>query len=228
MLPRMRRRPRLRTLILAAAGLLVVAVAAGFAFFALGGDDAPAPAHVPASAGGPPSAAPDGTWAIAPGDDSYAGYRVREEYLTIGVRTAVGRTGFVTGTAQVRDGAVTRAHLTADLTQLHSDQDGRDRALQTRGLETATYPTARFTLTGTLALASRPLSARGRLTLHGVGAPVVATVTAARVAGGALVLAGSAPIRFADFGIAPPSTAGIVKVRDHGVLEFRLRLVERR
>jgi polyisoprenoid-binding protein YceI len=228
MLPRMRRRPRPRTLVLAAAGVLVLSLLGGFAFFALGGDDAPAPARVPASAAGPPSRAPDGTWAIAPGDDSYAGYRVREEYLTIGVRTAVGRTGFVTGTADVRDGTLTTAHLTADLTQLHSDQDGRDRALQTRGIQTATYPTARFTLTGPLALAARPLSARGRLTLHGVSAPVVARVQAARVAGGALVLAGSAPIRFADFGIEPPSTAGIVKVRDHGVLEFRLRLVERR
>ncbi|MCW2985562.1 MAG: YceI family protein, partial [Conexibacter sp.] len=39
-----------------------------------------------------------------------------------------------------------------------------------------------------------------------------------------LVLAGSAPIAFADFGIAAPSTAGVVRVRDHGILEFRLAL----
>jgi polyisoprenoid-binding protein YceI len=227
MLPRMRRRPRPRTLILAAAGVLVLAVLGGFAFFALGGDDAPPPARVPVSAG-PPSAAPDGAWTIAPGDDSYAGYRVREEYLTVGVRTAVGRTGFVTGTVRVRGGAIVAARLAADLTQLHSDQDGRDRALQTRGIQTATYPTARFALDGPIALSRTPRTARGTLTLHGVRAPVAARVAAARVAGGALVLAGSAPVRFADFGIAPPSTAGIVKVRDHGVLEFRLRLVERR
>jgi polyisoprenoid-binding protein YceI len=228
MLPRMRRRPRPRTLILAAAGVLVAAVLGGFAFFALRGDDAPAPARVPASAAGPPSAAPDGRWAIAPGDDSYAGYRVREEYLTIGVRTAVGRTGFVTGTVDVRDGAVMGARLAADLTQLHSDQDGRDRALHARGIETATYPTARFALTRPVALSARPQAARGRLTLHGVTAPVAVRVAAARVAGGALVLAGSASIRFADFAIQAPSTAGIVKVRDHGLVEFRLRLVERR
>jgi polyisoprenoid-binding protein YceI len=228
MLPRMRRRPRPRTLVLAAAVVLVAAVLGGFAFFALGGDDAPAPARVPASAAGPPSGAPDGTWTIAPGDDSYAGYRVREEYLTVGVRTAVGRTGVLTGTVEVRDGAITAARLAADLTQLHSDQDGRDRALQTRGIQTATYPTARFALGGPVPLSARPRTARGTLTLHGVRAPVAVRVAAARVAGGALVLVGSAPIAFADFGIEPPSTAGIVTVRDHGVLEFRLRVVERR
>ena len=45
-----------------------------------------------------------------------------------------------------------------------------------------------------------------------------------RLAGGRLELVGSAPIRFADFGIEPPSVAGLVSVRDHGVLEFRLVL----
>jgi polyisoprenoid-binding protein YceI len=228
MLPRMRRRPRPRTLALAAAGVLVLAVLGGFAFFALTGGDAPAPARAPASAAGPPASAPDGTWRVAGGDDSYAGYRVQEEYLTVGVRTAVGRTGFVDGTVEVRDGAIAAARLAADLTQLHSDQDGRDRALQTRGIETATYPAARFALAGPVALSTTPRTARGTLTLHGVRAPVAVRVTAARVAGDALVLAGSAPIAFADFGIEPPSTAGIVTVRDHGVLEFRLRLVERR
>jgi polyisoprenoid-binding protein YceI len=132
------------------------------------------------------------------------------------------------GTVAVRDGTVARGALTADLTQLHSDQGGRDRALQTRGIQAARFPRARFTLSGPVALSARPVPARGRLTLHGVTAPVTVRVAAARVAGGALVLAGSAPIHFADFRIAPPSTAGIVRVRDHGVLEFRLRLVERR
>jgi hypothetical protein len=44
------------------------------------------------------------------------------------------------------------------------------------------------------------------------------------VAGGRIELVGSAPIRFADFAIQAPSVAGLVTVRDHGTLEFRLVL----
>lgn len=50
-------------------------------------------------------------------------------------------------------------------------------------------------------------------------------VSAQRLGGGdALELAGSARIAFADFGIEPPSVAGVVTVEDHGTLEFKLRL----
>jgi hypothetical protein len=45
-----------------------------------------------------------------------------------------------------------------------------------------------------------------------------------RTAGGRLELVGSAPIEFARFAIEPPSVAGIVSVRDRGVLEFHLVL----
>jgi hypothetical protein len=45
-----------------------------------------------------------------------------------------------------------------------------------------------------------------------------------RLSGGRLEVVGSAPIRFADFAIEPPSVAGVVTVRDRGRLEFRLVL----
>jgi polyisoprenoid-binding protein YceI len=119
---------------------------------------------------------------------------------------------------------VVAAALTADMTQLHSDQGGRDDALATRGIQTSRYPTATFGAVAPVALSAAPATTRGTLTLHGRRAPVTVRLTAARVRGGDLVLAGSAPIAFRAFGIAPPSTAGIVRVRDHGTLEFRLRL----
>ncbi|WCB94153.1 hypothetical protein DSM104299_02881 [Baekduia alba] len=221
-------RVRPRTVVLAAVALAVLAVAGGFAFFALNGGDAPAPARVPTSVGAV-AATPDGTYAIARGDDSYAGYRVDERYLGVGVRTAVGRTGLLAGSASVRRGRIVTARFAARLLgSLHSDQDGRDRALQARGLETARFPSARFALTGPVALSARPVGARGRLELHGASAPVAVRVSAARLAGGDLVLVGRAPVAFADFAIAPPSVAGLVTVRDHGTLEFRLRLAHRR
>jgi hypothetical protein len=54
--------------------------------------------------------------------------------------------------------------------------------------------------------------------------PTAVTARGQRLAGGRLELVGSAPIRFSSFAIEPPSVAGIVSVRDHGVLEFRLVL----
>jgi hypothetical protein len=42
--------------------------------------------------------------------------------------------------------------------------------------------------------------------------------------GSGVDLAGSTPIEFADYGMEPPSVAGIASVRDHGKLEVRLRL----
>ncbi len=35
---------------------------------------------------------------------------------------------------------------------------------------------------------------------------------------------GSTPIEFSDYGMEPPSVAGVASVRDHGRMEVRLRL----
>jgi hypothetical protein len=161
-------RVRLRTVVLVVAALVVLVVGGGFAFFALIGDDAPAPARVPASSSGPASGAPDGAYVVADGDDSYAGYRVDERYLGVGVRTAVGRTGILTGGVRVAHGRVTRGRLSAQLLgALHSDQDGRDRALQTRGLETVKFPGARFALAGPIACRRGPWPRAGRSSCTG-------------------------------------------------------------
>ena len=107
---------------------------------------------------------------------------------------------------------------------LRSDQARRDDTLRYRGIETDRYPAARFTLAGPVALRARARPATGTLTLHGRRAAIAATVRGQRLSGGRLELVGSAPIRFASFAIEPPSVAGLVSVRDHGVLEFRLVL----
>jgi polyisoprenoid-binding protein YceI len=218
------RRPRLRTavLLLAVAGVLVVA--GGFAFFALTGDDAPAPAAVPQGAA--VAGVPSGTWMPAAGDPGYTGYRVHEKYLGVGVRTAVGRTHRIAGSAVVRGGRIVAARLAAQfLGALHSDEARRDQTLETKALETARFPGARFTLIGPVALSGTPVAARGTLELHGAKAPVALRVAAARSGRDGLVVAGSAPISFKTYNIVPPSIAGFVTVDDHGTLEFRLRLV---
>ena len=75
-----------------------------------------------------------------------------------------------------------------------------------------------------MAIRARARPATGTLTLHGRRAAIAVTVRGQRLSGGRLELVGSAPIRFASFAIEPPSVAGLVTVRDHGVLEFRLVL----
>jgi polyisoprenoid-binding protein YceI len=191
----------------------------------LTGDDAPPP---PTLSGAPATGSADEggaeRWRPLAGQGTFVGYRVNEEYLGIGVRTAVGRTSAVTGTVTVDGDRVQAADLTADMRQLRSDQSRRDDTLRYRGIETDRYPTSRFTLAAPVVLSAATRHAKGTLTLHGRRAPIDVTMRGQRVADGRLELVGSAPIAFARFGIEPPSVAGIVSVRDHGLLEFRLML----
>jgi polyisoprenoid-binding protein YceI len=222
---------RIRRLLLALVALAVLGMGAGFAVFALRGADAPPPPALSqeATPGASATAAPAGraTWEVAPGDPTYVGYRVREEFVTFGVVDAVGRTGEVTGTARIDGDTVEAAELETDMTTLRSDESRRDAALRDRGIETDRFPTARFELTGPFELSREAVQARGRLTLHGETQPIVARVSGRRSGAGAIELAGSAPIEFRRFGIEPPSVAGFVTVRDTGRLEFQLRLAPR-
>ena len=71
-------------------------------------------------------------------------------------------------------------------------------------------------------LAAR-FTARGRLTLHGRSRPVRVRLQSRR-SGVGVDLVGSTPIEFSDYGMEPPSVAGVASVRDHGRMEVRLRL----
>jgi polyisoprenoid-binding protein YceI len=220
---------RLRLMVVGVVAALVLAVAGGYAFLALTGEDAPPPPQLqgrPAAGGAGSGGA--GRWQPVPTAGTFVGYRVNEEYLGVGVRTAVGRTNAVTGTVTVEGRRIRAADLRADMTKVRSDQSRRDDTLRYRGIETDRYPTARFTLAGRFALSAAPQRTTGTLDLHGRRAPITVTVRGQRLAGGRVELVGSAPIRFAAFAIEPPSVAGLVSVRDHGVLEFRLVLAQPR
>jgi len=64
----------------------------------------------------------------------------------------------------------------------------------------------------------------GRLTLHGVTRDVTIAAQARLEADGTVVVAGSLPILFADYGIEAPNVAGIIAVEDNGSMEFRVVL----
>lgn len=209
------------------ATVLVLLVGGAFAVFALRGSDAPPPPALSqteptATASATPAQA--STWEVAPGEETFVGYRVREEFASIGVADAVGRTGDVTGTAEVDGNRITAAELEADMTTLVSDESRRDDALRERGIETARFPQAQFSLTEPVGLTRRNQTVRGELTLHGETQTIAVRVSAQRLDGDTIELAGSAPIAFGDFAIEPPSVAGVVTVEDEGTLEFKLRL----
>jgi polyisoprenoid-binding protein YceI len=214
---------RARTVVLAVVGVAIALVAGGYAVLALTGDDAPPPPRLqgaPAQSGA--ASVPDGHWTATSG--GFVGYRVDEEYLGVGVRTAVGRTSAVAGDVTVVGGRIARADLRADMRRVRSDQARRDNTLRHRAIETDRYPSARFTLSTPVAVGARAQRTTGTLTLHGRRAPIAVTVRGQPLAGDRLELVGSAPIRFASFAIEPPSIAGFVTVRDRGLLEFRLVL----
>ena len=216
---------RARIVLLVVVGAVVVLVAGGYAVLALTGDDAPPPPRLQGTpARGEGVSAGAGRWHPVPPAGSFVGYRVAERYLGVGVRTAVGRTSAVTGDVTVDGDRVQAADLRADMTTVRSDQARRDDTLRFRAIETDRYPTARFTLAGPVALSARAQRTTGTLTLHGRRAAIAVTVRGQHLAGNRLELVGSAPIRFAAFAIEPPSVAGVVTVRDRGVLEFRLVL----
>ncbi len=199
-------------IVIAAVAVLIIG---GGVAFALRDGDAPPPPRLEGNA-----VVPAGEqWRV--GEGSFAGYRVDEEYLGVGVNTAVGRTRAVTGSVRLDGTTIVSAALEADLTQLRSDEAQRDDALRTRGIETGRYPRAAFELDGRVPIAARDQRATGSLTLHGRSAPIAVTV-AGSLEAGRLELVGRARINFKDFAIEPPSVAGLVTVRDTGGLEFRL------
>ena len=191
---------------------------------------ATAPATTVPGAGSPGAAREGlaGAWSLAAGGDSFVGYRVREELVGIGAKTAVGRTSAVSGALEFDGSAITVVSVQADLTQLRSDDSRRDRALRGRGIETSTFPTASFELTEPIVIAGTPeegvpvsAAAVGRLTLHGVTRTVEVALDG-QLSGGRVVVVGSTEIEFSDYEIVAPSAPIVLSIEDRGVMEFQL------
>ena len=230
-------RPRhwLRWLLVAVAGLVVLAAAGPFVYIhffnstpaALSlspGTTTSAQASTSTSAStGTGSVA--GTWTV--GSGSVVGYRVNEVLLGQSA-TAVGRTSDVTGHLTIAGSTVTAAAFSVPMDTVHSDKSQRDAQFDERIMDVSQYPTGTFTLTSPIDLAPLPAggvirdyTAHGRLTLHGATRAVTFTLTAERK-GSQIEVSGDIPVLFSDYGIANPSFAGFVTTQDHGLLEFLL------
>jgi len=198
----------------------VLAVAAVVVVSLLRGADTPPAPKLPESSAATPTGELPAT--LRPADGSFVGYRVDETLAGIGLNTAVGRTGDVKGVVATAGGRIVAARFEIETGRLRSDEARRDEALRLRGLETDRYPKAGFVLGEPVRIAPR-FTARGRLTLHGRTRSVRVRLQSRR-SGVGIDLAGSTPIEFSDYGMEPPSVAGVASVRDHGKMEVRLRL----
>jgi len=167
----------------------------------------------------------DGEWAVV--DESVVGYRVQE--VIVGQSTeGVGRTSEVEGSLTIVGDEVTGAKFTVDMTTLKSDSSRRDRQVDTRILDTITYPTATFVLKQPIKLTPEALDGgvlsvktKGTLTLRGVTRDIDFKLNA-RLVENIIEVNGSILLVFADWSIPDPSISAIV-VEDRGQLEFLIR-----
>ncbi len=230
----------LKSVIAVAAGAVLAVVGVGIWYFFIR-NDAPPPLELsePEATDEPSGAvaSPDGEWTVTdeeqPGDlMSVVGYRVEEKLASLPTRSdGVGRTTAVAGSLTLTGSTISAVEMTADMTQLESDQDRRDNAIKTRGLQTDDFPESTFVLTEPIDLGAVPevgedvsAAATGDLTLHGVTKRVDVPVEA-RWSGDTIEVFGSLPIVMADYDIEPPTIGGVVEVDDHGEMEFQLFFV---
>lgn len=211
--------------------VLLLVVGGPFVYINFISDDAPERLSLPQGAppSGPSSPAGastglDGRWSVAAG--SQAGYRVKE-VLFGQENDAVGRTTNVSGDFTIVGTTVEAGTVTVDMRSISSDERRRDNQFHGRIMSTEQFPTATFALSQPISVPSIPaenvdanVQANGELTLRGVTRPVVAQLQAKRT-GGSIQVAGSIPIRFADWSIPNPSVPGI-STQDNGLVEFLL------
>jgi polyisoprenoid-binding protein YceI len=211
---------------------VVVGLLAGGGWLLLAGRDAPPAARLRPGSGAGGVGRPDGEWVVARTGDGFVGYRIRERLGAISApNDVVGRSHDVSGTIVIASGMVTAAQVTVDMTALRTDMEPRDGRMRDDGLETLRFPTATFKLTRPVPLGDvsggRVLSLElpGELILHGVTRQVTFPLQA-RWDGASIQVAGSLPVRRADFGLQVPSLVGF-RIQDQGVVELELTLVRR-
>lgn len=169
-----------------------------------------------------------GAWQLSAQGESFAGFRVREQLVTVGAFTAVGRSTELTASLEFDGSAITAVNVEVDMTALTTDDSRRDRALRSQAIETSRFPTSSFVLAEPIAIASVPaggetisVTAVGDLTLHGVTQRVEIPIEG-QFTGGLVIVVGSLEIVFEDYDIDPPSAPIVLSVEDRGIMEFQL------
>lgn len=172
----------------------------------------------------------DGRW-IVDQANTVVGYRIGEELSGFGVTEAVGRTSDVEAELVLEGTVIESVEVTVNMASLESDSSRRDGALANRGLETATFPEASFSLTEPIDLGVVPTegetltaAAVGDLMLHGVTRSVSIPLEA-QLVGGTVLVVGSLDIALADYDIDKPTGFAVLSIEDVGTLELSLAFI---
>jgi polyisoprenoid-binding protein YceI len=223
--------------------LLVIAVVVvglvGFAvYWYFIRDDAPPAASVTVRTTVQPTSGSDGTYHVASGDTTFAGFRITEHLGPLD-HTAVMRSPDVTGSVTVRGRTIPAATVTVNLDKLESkdgqlpagvpDIANRARFLHGQYLDIDRFPKTTFTLTKPIALPSAPkpgqkvhVNATGTLDLHGVTKTVTVPIDA--IWNGQVIdISGSLPVTLADYQIDSPQLP-FTSVSGNGTMEFEAEL----
>jgi polyisoprenoid-binding protein YceI len=239
--PTRKRMARWKKLVIGGSVAFIAIVALGLWWFLR--DDAPKAVDLDAAVGGLDSASGAasadgvaGDWTVdtSVGEFSYedstgtfVGFRVSEELSGIGSTTAVGRTPAVSGTMTIDGTKLTAANIQADMTALTTNNSRRDGPAR-NALGTNQFPTATFVLTAPIDLgdaattgAKTSVTATGDLTVHGVTKSVEIPLEA-QLTGNTIVVVGSLPVVFSDYGITAPTAPVVLSVDDHGTMELQL------
>lgn len=158
---------------------------------------------------------------------SFVGFRIQEELASIGATEAVGRTPTIDGRLVIDGTTVTEATITADMTDIVTNNSRRDNRVQ-EALSTGEFPTASFVLTEPFD-AELQLTDGNQFAVIAVGDLTIAGVTnqvefplEAQVVGDIVVVVGSLEIDFADWDVQVPSAPAVVSAEDHGPIEMQL------
>lgn len=190
---------------------------------------------------GPDPEAFAGLWSLAtpesaeglPGEPavSFAGFRVVEVLAgRVAESTAVGRTADLAGSIELAGPDLVAARVEVNLATLRTDNSHRDSHMR-QALNTKQFPMAVFTLVEPVELPVGVFggdtfsgTAHGELTIKGVTNRVTFDLKA-RLVGNTIVVAGSSEVVFSDYGVPTPTSASVISVEDHGIMEFLLYLI---
>jgi len=180
-------------------------------------------ADAPTTAPAASAAAGTRTFTIVP-EQSEASYEVQEQFLSRDLpNQAIGKTNAVVGELQFSldgkpSGNVT--NVTVDLSKLTSDEARRDNRIRQQWLESNKYPNAVFTSTDAQGLPETYTEGQdvnfkltGDMTIRDVTKPVTFDVTG-KLEGDTITGSATTQILMKDFGIDPPSVAGMLTVKD--------------
>jgi polyisoprenoid-binding protein YceI len=208
--------------ILAASGVVILAVVIWIAFFPNRGTDATHKAAGVATVVGTPIPTTGLQKYTIVTSQSSATYSVHENLIIggVGSNTAVGTSNGVQGSLYLGlSGApqATQVNVSVDLTNLQTDSAMRDRHVQDY-LETSQYPDAEFSSTNIEGLPATytvgqtiTFKVVGNLKLHGATNQETFTMQA-KVTGNTLTGTGTTSIFMTDFGMTPPNLSNIAIV----------------